>query len=276
MLIVCNGMIRAGSTLQYNVVRSLIEKMRVGAGQGFFHPPNLSNFDEQIKRLAQDKRYHVIKMHPIYPKSAEMLEIGSMKICYIYRDIRDVALSVKRKFGYKGKALLKALDRAVSTYYEMKTLQGVLWQKYENAIRDLATSVREIADYLDLDPTENVIASVTKDCSLESALTGVENISMNVKVKHFIYRNVKPHIDKQSKRVPANIKYILKNSGISSLVHYLTSPKYIYDKNTILHPDHISKDAGAEGAWRRGLDKQDSNAVTARYKGWLFDAGYIE
>lgn len=276
MLIVCNGMMRAGSTLQYNIVRNLIEKMGFGAGHGFFQESQFRNYESQFDCWANDQSCHVIKIHEIYPKSVEMVASGRMKICYIYRDIRDVAVSAKRKFGYKGSDLFGALDRAISTYYEMKTIPGVLWQKYENAIKDRPGSVRTIALYLDLGATEDVIYTVDGDCSLDRAIRTIENMSLSVKFMNFTYKHFLPKMNNLAKRLPQNLKCILRKTRISVLQQEIGSPKHRTDECGLFHPDHISKDRGAVGVWQRRLHTKEIEIITHRYKSWFLDAGYSQ
>jgi len=276
MLIVCNGMMRAGSTLQYNIVRSLIEKMQLGVGEGFLEESQFRNYEAQFDQWARNTSCHVIKTHEIYPKSVEMVASGEMKICYIYRDIRDVAVSTKRKFGYEGSDLFKALDHAISTYYEMKTIQGVLWQKYENVIKDLSGSVRAIDFYLDLGATDDVILAVDRSCSIDRAMKTIENMSLNVKFMNFIYKHFLPIINNLAKRLPQNLKCILRKTPISVLQQEIRSPKHRTDECSLIHPDHISKDRGAVGVWRKRLHTKEIEVLTDRYKAWYLDAGYFQ
>jgi hypothetical protein len=269
-------MMRAGSTLQYNIVRRLLEKMQLGVGEGFFEKSKFRNFEAQFDQWARSKSCHVIKTHEIYPKSVEMVASGEMKICYIYRDIRDVAMSTKRKFGCEGSHLFAALDHAIFTYYQMKTTPGVLWQKYENVIKDLPGAVRTIASYLDLKASEDIVFMVVRSCSLDRAIKTIENISWNVRFINFTYKHFLPIINSLAKRLPKNLKTILRNTPFSVLQQKIQSPKYRSDECTLFHPDHISKDRGAVGVWQKGLCKEEIEVITKRYRLWYLDAGYIQ
>jgi hypothetical protein len=275
MLIACNGMMRAGSTLQYNIVLNLIEHMDLGVGQGFFQESQFSNLETQFDQWAKDPYYHVIKLHEICPKSLEMVASDRMKICYIFRDIRDVAVSVKRKFSYKRTDhFIGTLDRAVSTYYEMNNIPGVLWQKYEDVITNLTISVREIGFYLGLDATEDVILAVAKSCSLDQAIKTIENMSLKTRFMDYTNKHFLPKINRLAKQFPENLKYILRKTPLHVLRQEIESPKHRIDKHNLFQPSHISKDRGAAGLWRSHLDAKEIGMLSERYKSWYVDAGY--
>lgn len=68
---------RYGSTLQYNICRSLVEKLGLGKGEGFFEGNQLFNLQDQFLEWGKDTLFHVIKIHEFYPKAVEM----SLKSC---------------------------------------------------------------------------------------------------------------------------------------------------------------------------------------------------
>ncbi|OAD20264.1 hypothetical protein THIOM_004044, partial [Candidatus Thiomargarita nelsonii] len=111
MLIVCNGMLRSGSTLQYNLLKSIVESHNLGGAEGYFSSEQFQSLRKKFERWGISSEIIVIKTHDIIPYSEEMIKSGTMKICYTYRDIRDVAVSAQRKFDLDGDKLLKSLDR---------------------------------------------------------------------------------------------------------------------------------------------------------------------
>ena len=69
MLAICNGMPRAGSTLQYNVARCLVEKASVGQAEAFVttdkaHPRRIDT--AQLAEWAEDSLWHVVKTHEVF------------------------------------------------------------------------------------------------------------------------------------------------------------------------------------------------------------------
>lgn len=252
MLIVCNGMVRSGSTLQYNLVRGLAEKCGAGVGKGFFTIPQLDSVESDLFHWGTDPFLYVIKMHNLHPRIAQMASDDLARICYIYRDIRDVTVSAKRKFGYSGDRLYDVLDQAVAVYYEMRSVQGVLWQRYEEVIRDLPTAVHTVTNFLSLHPSQDTTTVVAEECSLESVRKSAEQLRGGLIAKLYSLQSLLQHIG-----IP--IAILGEN----------------YDRRTLLHPDHISESAGAIGMWRTELDRQELNVITERYGKWLADAGYV-
>ena len=162
-------MARSGSTLQYNICRSLVEKLDIGKGEGFFEGNQLFNFQEQFLEGGKDELFHVIKIHEFYPKAVEMSLNGYVKICYIYRDLRDVAASLKKKEKVSGKALITSLDAAIAVYNKIKDIPNVLIQKYENIVIDIAQAIREVVLFQGLKASKSTIEWVNKECSIETA-----------------------------------------------------------------------------------------------------------
>lgn len=245
MLVVCNGMMRSGSTLQYNLARNLVEKMGCGMGKGFFTSKELTRFENKFSQWADDKNHYVIKIHELHPSIAEMATQGSARILYIHRDIRDVAASTKRKFGLREIELVAALDRAIATCCRIERVQGVLWQRYEDVKDDLLTAIQAQADFLSLSPGQDLMRTLANECAPESAQEVAKGLQESFGFK---------------------AKSLLRRLGL---------PIYAYDSRTLLHADHLSKQAGTIGAWRTELPEWEADFITQRYRWWLEEKGYL-
>ena len=253
-------MIRAGSTLQYNIVRTLIEKLRLGDAHGYYDN-EIYKFPESLFiEWLNDESLHVIKMHDLHSKTFNNKNNPRLKICYIYRDIRDVAVSIKNKWGSEEENLLAMLDKAVNIYYDIKKFPDVLWQKYEDMKGNLPQAVKEIATFLDINIEEEVINTVARDCSLEN----MEKISKSMKLifieKLLIFMRL---------LMPQKLRSLLSKSTV------LRRKVAVYDKRTLIHPGHISENAGTIGVWQSALNKHEIYTITKRYKTWLLETGYL-
>ena len=113
-------MIRSGSTLQYNIARNIIEKQKIGSVEGYFQEMQFSKLEDRLTDWENDTAYHLIKAHDLPVNIFKKLPSDSIKILYIYRDIRDVAASAKDKLKLTGKELLQSLDKALVTYERTK------------------------------------------------------------------------------------------------------------------------------------------------------------
>ncbi len=247
MIIHCNGILRSGSTLQYNIVGNLVEKLGVGRREGGLVAADFSD-PAAHAHWESDDLYHVIHMHNLHPRATKLTTAGSMKVCSIYRDIRDVAISLKLKQGWEGEDLFELLDGAVNGYYLIRRIPNVFFQKYEEVMADLPKAITGLAAFLNLTPDQDVVARVAKECSLETATKITKNLQNDVDVDL---------TDKSTFEVD---KMLRKFS----------------DKKTLLHPNHISPNAGASGRWRTELDKAEIDEMMKRYSAWLFETGYLD
>lgn len=246
-------MIRSGSTLQYNIVRTLVERMSVGRGYGFYgnnpyfpRPPfnkisrilhNLlknNALQAQLFQWGKEKSFHVIKMHEIPSNIEKMADIGLMQTFYIYRDIRDVAVSVKRIWKLTGNYLLNALDKAILNYYTLRNLPNVLYQRYEELIADIPNAIHESADFLGLKPTNTIIRSIATAVS------------------------------------PRRMKKIA-NRQIKAPWRAIGSKKT--DTGTLLLHKHIS-DNKVRKSRHYLLKKKEAEIITNRYQNWLLELEY--
>jgi len=260
-------MIRSGSTLQYNINRSLVELLQVGTGEGYITPDRFADLQEQLVEWAEDSSVHVIKTHDVPWGIIDMAASDAVRVCYIYRDLRDVAASVKSKWRRQGEALFATLDKAIATYWEVQAIPVVLCQKYEDIISDVPVAVRALASFLGLRPTEGIIASVAKECSLESATKTARSIRLNP------FLRVKSMLLRVGRKMQA--KRILCAIGIKeSVLRRIRDSMYYQDKIALLHPDHISENAGAIGKWRKELSDREIDTITGRYRSWFLEAGY--
>gem|GEM_PF-515223 len=165
---------------------------------------------------------------------------GYVKNCYIYRDIRDVAASLKKKEKVNGKALITSLDAAIEVYHKIKDIPNVFIQRYENIVIDIAQAIREVVLFLGLKASESTIEWVNKECSVETA-----------------------------KKIILSLAVGSQNTQVNA------SRKPLYDSKTLLHHNHISKNSGAIGVWRVDLEQEEINWITERYKSWLVEVKYL-
>lgn len=245
MLLVCNGMIRSGSTLQYNMIRELVEKHRLGKGQGFYTKNNINTSKNLVQKWKDDQLFHVIKMHDLYDIDLYKKAGESMRIIYIYRDIRDVAVSVKRKFGHTDNTLIDVLDEAVAVSYELNKYDNVLTQRYEDVISNISYALNEQTNFLKISANKVILDEIKNNCSLENMILKTRNIQKDWKV---VFK-----------------KQIMKIGFRKN---------HIYDNKTLLHPDHVSENRGAVGLWRKALTGYEISILTDRYNQWLNEHNY--
>ncbi len=245
MLIICNGMMRSGSTLQYNLVRSLVANLGLGTGEGYFGPEEFPALEERLDAWAGDRAMRVVKMHAVHPAAHRLAASGLARTCYTYRDIRDVAASAKRIWSHESSALLQLVEDAIDSYHEVIAMPNVLSQKYEDLVSNPAGALDEIQQLVGVEGSANVSESVLEECSLENAQAIAGDLPRKA------------------------------GFGISRIARRLTrAPNVTYHPETLLHPNHISNAQGRSGIWRQALTPEESQAIHQRHAGWLRQRGY--
>ena len=167
IFIFCCGMRRSASTLQYNIVKEILEKSNSGMALGYAESGEI---EKLIKKNKDNNGYFVIKVHDFFPLAEELLNEGKAKIIFSYRDIRDIIVSSMYKwnlgnfditYNYNYVNILK------QSYYKWTTLKDVYSSAYEDIIKDLQKEVSEICNYLNIILSKNDIKEIADQVSFE-------------------------------------------------------------------------------------------------------------
>ncbi|MBN8474940.1 sulfotransferase domain-containing protein [Sulfuritalea sp.] len=230
----CAGMIRSGSTLQFQLASNIIE--RAGLGHRMKYVPE-SEFEPLVGSNTNDTEMRVFKAHICTPVMADLCHSEKAMVVYCYRDIRDVAVSALRKFDMTFDALIDAqwLDQAIYDFRAWTGTPNVLISCYEDTIGDLRNEVFRISSFL-------------------GANLGNEEI--NLLAKQFT-------IPAQKQRIEAVRR---RESGT------IATKDSVYDEYELLHHNHIHK--GEVGGWRVELSSDQQRFLTERYKPWLLSLHY--
>ncbi len=234
MLLFCHGMIRSGSSVQYKLARALVEAAGVGRDEGCLSPDDMDRRSDALAGWAAAPRYHIVQLREPHPAVTRFVNAGQAKICYAYRDIRDVAVLARRSFGCRGDALLERLQGAVDIYYVVHTYDGVLSQQYEELVGAIDEATDQMVAFLDL----NIPADVR------------ERIAERIRRQEIAPAATKP--------TGSNLGHVL------ALVRAL--------KGRRRQPADRGYDVPL-GA-RRDLPVDEASRIEMRFSGWLRDAGY--
>ncbi len=272
MLIFCSGMLRSGSAFQFNLVCSLLEKTTICVRHGRWERGYEKFTKEELESWANDKKtFHIIKSGR-HPEEFYYAKKGLAKIFYINRDIRDVAVAAKYKWGLKGSDLLVMLDRAESGYKEMIKNEAFetewcLHQKYEDVFANTYEAIKQISKFLGLDPCEKIIQEVIDECSIKKMLK--VSTSRLLRFKEIVLRNLGrlANVIKKFLPHPYNKTWKLRR------YYLLLLPKV--DERTVIAPKHIEPTMGVPGAWQNVLNKEEIEIITKRYKNYLKKENYI-
>ncbi len=143
MLIICCGMSRSGSTVQYQACCSLVERYGLGersleGGYGWLTE----------KMLTRERPVAVCKAHEPIEEVESRCSPGMVRWVYAHRDVRDVVVSLQQKTrvrlaGEELRGLVR--DRLVGPgrYWESKP--GVVVSRYEDLRDRLVGELEKIA-----------------------------------------------------------------------------------------------------------------------------------
>ena len=258
-------MSRAGSTLQYNLTRSLLERLKVGHGLHFL---NTENELRNAALVAKGKgAITAIKTYQYDLGWLDGTDAKVSKLC-IFRDLRDVYSSRKKKRGESLDNFLKQTRKDLEGLNRLSASGEVLWQQYEDVILDLQGATREIATFLGLKAGDDDIATVAKLNTLDAALKEI-SLSFTARERFISKAN------KFFARRPLLAKQLLRTIGITKLVRTIIPPANVLSSNSHLHPDHISRSRGMPGKWREELSEMEAQLITETFSEWLKQHNYL-
>lgn len=226
-------MYRAGSTLQYNLTSALLRHHGLGDSVGFLDEGYAGSLTE---RFGIPQGILVVKAHRITPEIKNLLFRGEALSIGVYRDIRDVVVSLKDFLGVDF-AWVKSegwLEKCVEGLSEWEDCPGHLSSRYDHLIEDPALEVLRIAAHLNLVCDWPLANGIAKEYTAEKQLARMDGIR------------------EQMMRL-----------GVSGMYS---------DPETELHPNHIFD--GQNQKWVGRLNQEEVTYIEERYAGWLLNRGY--
>ena len=244
MLIVCCGMIRSGSTLQYNLARCLVEATESGRGEGFIDDPRR---DPRLRAWCWDKAWHVVKMHTVTNWMLEPQTRPNLRFFYSHRNLRDVTASAKRKFALPSAEIWRTLDEAILLHTHLENLPEARTHRYDKLIGDAAACLADMAACLGLSISSAQTLEILSACSLKKS---EETIST---------------CPEERSAEAMSVDQWSKHAGDGDA---------IYEDRTLLHHNHISASQGRDGTWQRDLTANELLTIDRRYGDWQTRQGY--
>lgn len=147
-LILCCGMIRSASTLQYQVVVDLVRRNGLGQSIGFADRQSVSEILEKQQSVVG---FAVAKTHEIIPELDALIQQDLVRPLYTFRDLRAVALSVMRKWEIPFAHVIGRngwLDTAVESAIHWLSIPGVCVSRYEDIMLSLPAEVTKWGAFL--------------------------------------------------------------------------------------------------------------------------------
>lgn len=262
--VICIGMKRSGSTLQYNIVKELLSKSGAVEAEGYVRGVDLHDLIRKTRESSQsvDSSY-VVKCHN--PPLGLSDEIDN-RVIFVYRDIRAVYLSCKMKWGIGLEQFIKNTDEVLKIYEHYQASNNVLVQRYESLYSDRAAAIKEINQYLDLNLRDEELQSVFE-------ATSIESIETSSRKSFGFVSQVQHRINKMSSAIPKDILLLFRKVGIISIVRRFI-PREVFVANTLIHINHFSPSKGRPDEWRTMLKQYEQDRLSTYYRDWLMRYGY--
>ncbi|MEO0514398.1 MAG: hypothetical protein AAF086_03775 [Planctomycetota bacterium] len=261
MLILCNGMIRSGSTIQYNLVQSLLEEAGVGTGMGFINDKQ-DDAADQYERLCTDSATTAAKAHHRISALDRYGVAGQVRVCATYRHPLDVAGSAKTKFGWPWPEILDKMQEGIEVHAWATGLDHAIVQRYESLVEDLPGATAELNEKLGLGLDQEAVRRIADSHTVEKATQTAEKL-------------------KATARKRAKLRSAFGRLGLLSaaraLHHRLPAGLQLkppVDAKTNLHHNHISAGGGQPGVSRQQLTQQERDDVVKRFGAWMARQGY--
>lgn len=235
MLIIAAGMTRAGSTVQYQIVCELIESLGLGMTIGWVDLLTKEFLENLENVLSIKDKFLIIKSHQYSPPVETLIKIGKAKVIYVYRDLRDVSLSLTKTFVNSFDEAISWSNNQLENYYLWTAIDEIMVSRYENMVADLYNEVLRIANYLEIKVTNSLAREIASKFELNR---------QKQRIKEFDYEHDG-----------------LKGSG-----------EDMYDPVSQLHKNHIN--SGKWGQWKKSLSKEQIKLIESLAFSWFVDREY--
>jgi hypothetical protein len=177
-LLLCCGMIRSGSTLQYQVVAELVERNQRGRRAGFIDEQNAADALAGARATAG---MVVLKTHQLIPELRAAAQQGNARVLYTFRDLRAVAVSAMRKWELPFTHVISRngwLEVAVRASLEILALPNVCLSRYEDMVNALSSEVDRWAAAIDVKISRSEAGALANEFSLQAQLERVKQIRL--------------------------------------------------------------------------------------------------
>lgn len=180
MWVLCGGMQRSGSTLQFQLAAHLVEMTGRGQRQTYVEPDKLA---EALDQSTASPDLKVAKTHIFNDSVRLALRSGRAVGLYTFRDIRDVVVSFmhKEERPFSEESARHHVTQNLAWYAGWVKEAGVLVSRYETFVQDLPAEVARIAAFLNIPLSAADCAEVAAQYSLERQR---ETIAKSVEANH--------------------------------------------------------------------------------------------
>lgn len=255
---------RAGSTLQYNLIADIIASRHTVLKHGYLKLDDQKSTLDLLFKYSEDEIFHVIKTHDIIIDKMKD-KLNNYKIFYVYRDLRDVALSLINK-GILEEDIINILEKEVKKYYITLDNKAVIMSRYEDLYEHPQSEIIAISKSLDIFLTADQLSEISEKNKYDS-------IRHNIQADLNLIQLIQHYFNTMFKKTPKWLKNISHSLKVNQLIRSFLIPKNIIT-NGELHSDHISENNGEPNSWKKFLDRELVLKINIKFKDWLQETNY--
>jgi hypothetical protein len=235
-VVICNGVIRSGSTWSFNVCREMVQedaiRNRKAFGSAYLDAQPLEQFISQPQPPAASA---VVKAHGLGPVAMTALRHGRARAVCTYRDPRDCIASDLAFMRYPLEIAIKRVGGTLDPIRVYQTTPNILLVRYEDMMTDRFREIRRIADHLGIEMNAEDVRRIDANTNMDSS----------------------ERVCKQMKHQPQKM---------------LKIATHLVDPTTHLHENHLN--GGTVGRWRQDLSTDQAAYLSEMFSGWLLQLGY--
>jgi hypothetical protein len=239
-LIICNGVIRSGSTWSYNVCRilghTLAKRRSQRCGMACLTDRSLDQFLQTDAFVREGPA--VIKAHEIGPVALQWIADGKARAVCTFRDPRDCVASDIPFWGQGFDASVQRVIVSLKALHASHQTSGrTLFVRYEDMMADRRSQIRRIAEYLEIPISDSEVELIDDQTNIDATQKFCQTIS----------------------KEPAG----------------RTDPVlggHSRDRLTLLHDNHIG--SAKSGRWKDDLSPEQAAYLTQLFQSSLRAMGY--
>ena len=152
MLIICNGMPRSGSTLQYNLAAEALEAAgqikRVGYLDKLKNPKTVA----KLEAMRDSDMVYIMKTHDAL--LGPEFYTDRVKVLFTHRNKLDVAASLRKKWNKSLDEIRRELCKMTALHAQVEAMEGALIQPYKLLHEEMHNGLDQILVHLDIHLTE--------------------------------------------------------------------------------------------------------------------------
>jgi Sulfotransferase domain len=209
MVILCDGMVRSGSTWSFNVALKILRSCDPDRKTFGIYNENPAVLAAAVRPRSS---HLVIKSHSVDPSARRLCCTDAVKAIYTWRHPYDAVASCVRMFGSSVEHWIEVVRDALRLWSFHQQTSSACIVSYEAIVTDPVTAIARIASHLDLAIEPEALQHIAAEVSFKN-------------LKRF-----SDHIDEL---------------GAARLIR---SNGQVYDRETLLHPHHIRNGGIGYGA----------------------------